>query len=207
MELSVTLLFAVKVPVPERVPFRTIEFGIVGAAPKGSEQLLLIVFVFVCPVKETRLNAIELQVSVAVEPENRIVPALWANVPPVTLNVLLMIVVALLAVNAPPLSASVANVTAWLDPLKFPFAWLKVVIEKVRATVIVPEYPEEIVKTEILAGALASITESFADVASKITVSAATGQMSEDQFAQVLQFVSPPPPSQVRVAALMGSTD
>ena len=44
--------------------------------------------------------------------------------------------------------------------------------------------------------------ESLSDVLSNTTASPTTGQVSKDQLEQLLQFVStPPPPSQVRVAA------
>src|SRR3989338_3800026 len=49
---------------------------------------------------------------------------------------------------------------------------------------------------------LASTVELLTEVPSKVTVSAEVGTVSELQLAAVLQFVStPPPPSQVYVAA------
>jgi hypothetical protein len=41
----------------------------------------------------------------------------------------------------------------------------------------------------------------FVEVLLKVAVSPVVGQLFEDQLAQVLQLLSAPPPSQVRVAA------
>lgn len=71
----------------------------------------------------------------------------------------------------------------------------------VRASVIVPVYPALMVMLINEAGADASIVAFLVEVASKMTESAATGHVSNDQFAHVLQLLSPPPPSHVLVAA------
>lgn len=83
----------------------------------------------------------------------------------------------------------------------------------VRAWVIVPEYPDEIVKPVTVPWKLASIVASFVDVPSKTTESEEVGVVSDDQFAahdHLLpspptppQVPSVPPPSQVRTAAIL----
>ncbi len=145
-----------------------------------------------------------MQLSVAVELLNRTVPELCTKEPPVTVKAPWTIVVPLLAVNVPPDKVYDPNVRLWLPVEYSPLASENVLIVNVLAWVIVPEYPAEIVMTVILAGAVASMVEFLLEVPSKITVSAATGQISLDQLAHVLQLLSAPPPSQVRVAAPTG---
>src|SRR5258708_1076479 len=78
------------------------ELGIVGFATNGKEQVLFTVFVPVCPVKLTALNAALLHASVAVLPLKSTVPKLWVNVPPVIVNVEEKVEVPEEAVNVPP---------------------------------------------------------------------------------------------------------
>lgn len=70
----------VNVPVPLKVPFKTIVLGMVGLFPKGSEQLLLTVFELVWPVKLTKLKVTLLQLNVAPPLSKVTVPALALKV-------------------------------------------------------------------------------------------------------------------------------
>jgi hypothetical protein len=114
----------VNVPVPLIVPFRTKLSGIVGLFPTGSEQLLLMVFVLVCPVNETRLKVMLLQLRVAILLLNVTVPELWLKVPPVTVNAPGTVQLPEVAVKTPPLKLYEAVVKVDEPPLNDPAAWL-----------------------------------------------------------------------------------
>lgn len=75
-------------------------------------------------------------------------------------------------------------------------------IVNVLACVIVPVYPDTILIPATDPAKLASMVEFFVDVVLNVAMSDDVGQVSgPSQFAQVLQLLSPPPPSHVLVAA------
>src|SRR3989344_7050216 len=89
----------VKVPVPLMAPLKPSIPSTVGLAPKGKEQLLLIIKL--SPVMVTRLKATLLQSRVLLEPLKVTVPELWVKSASVMVKSPPMVIVPVGAIKEP----------------------------------------------------------------------------------------------------------
>ena len=111
-----------KVPVPDKVPFKVILNGMLGSAPNGKLQLLLIVFSPKILLKATLLKVTLLQESVAAVPLSKVI------VPPFALNTGVPLIVKapaivifpLGALNVPPGIIKAPFISAPLGKVKVP---------------------------------------------------------------------------------------
>lgn len=201
----------VHVPVPiVTVPLFVIKPApVVGLLPSGMVHAEpMVIGPFKVLLNATRLKVMDAQARVLapVVPSNVTVPLLALKVgEPVTVKLLSIVIVPEVEVNVPPLRLNEPfRSMVWVAPVNVPVACVKPEdpIVKLRACVIVPLYPVAILMPATEPAKLPSIVASLVEVELKVATSEEVGQVSgPSQLAQVLQLLSPPPPSQVLVAA------
>ena len=208
LTLRVNVPDVVNRPDPERVPPASVMLPPLlasGAAPRGSVQPLFTVLTRAVCVKLTALKVTPLQVSVpAVAPVKLNMPPLAANVGvPEMVKDPDIDVIAVDAVNDPPVRVKAVDVNAELPALNVP-AVCEYAADTVsdRLWVIVPVYPPFTLMLETVPAKDASTTAAFVDVASKTTDDAAVGHVDAAQLLQSDQLLVAPAPIQVPVPAI-----